>query len=177
MNNTNNKMTCLIVATLLVSFTLFTGCATTPTQTYVGPKLPDSQVAKITAGQREIKIAFRRLIESSKIISVDGQEMQGLTITRAVHVLPGRHEIVAQVHGSAAGPSLGALGDAMIAAHSEKGLRNMQSTMIFNAEAGKEYVIRFDEIGTPKVPNYVYWIEEAHTGKYVCGWRAEGVIK
>ena len=173
----NAGLTCLVAAAMAVALSLLTGCATTPTKVYVGPNLPDSQVAKITAGQREIKIAFRRLIESSKIISVDGQEMQGLTIPRAVHVLPGRHEIVAQVHGSAAGPSLGALGDAMIAAHSEKGLRNMQSTMIFNAEAGKEYVIRFDEIGTPKVPNYVYWIEEAHTGKYVCGWRAEGVIK
>ena len=164
-------MACFIITILFASMSLLTGCATTPTQVYSGPKLPDTQVAKVTAGQREIKVAFRRLTEISKIISVDGQEMKGLGITRAIYVLPGRHEIVAQAHGSAAGPSLGALGDAIIAAHSENGLRKMNTPMIINAEAGKEYVIRFDDIGTPKVPKYVYWVEEAQTGKYVGGWR------
>lgn len=165
------EMICLNVASLFFAIYLLTGCTTTPLQVYSGPKLPDTQVAKVTAGQREIKVAFRRLTEISKIISVDGQEMKGLGITRAIYVLPGRHEIVAQAHGSAAGPSLGALGDAIIAAHSENGLRKMNTPMIINAEAGKEYVIRFDDIGTPKVPKYVYWVEEAQTGKYVGGWR------
>ena len=165
------EMICLNVASLFFAIYLLTGCATTPLQVYSGPKLPDTQVAKITAGQREIKVAFRRLTEISKIVSVDGEERKGITITRAIYVLPGRHEIVAQVHGSAAGPSLGALGDALIAAHSESEIRKMNAPMVFNAEAGKEYIIRFDEIGTPKNLKYVYWVEDARTGKYVCGWR------
>lgn len=177
MKRSKNEKPCLVVAAMVVAMILLAGCATTPTHVYVGPKQPDSQVAKITAGQREIKVAFRRLTEISKILSVDGEKMKGLTLTRAIYVLPGRHEIVAQVHAAAPGPSLGALGDAFIVANSEKGIKKWNAPLVFDAEAGKHYIIQFDEVGTPRAPKYVYWVEDAQTGKYVCGWSPEGAKK
>lgn len=176
MKRTNEGTTCLVAA-LVVGVSLLTGCATVPTRLYTGPELPDYQVAKISAEQREVKVAFTHITEMGKIVSVDGQKMKGVMITKAICVLPGRHEIVAQVHGASAGSSLGALPAGIIAASTENKIKKWNTPLIFNAEAGKSYMIRFDGVNDPDNPGktlmYVYWVEEAQTGKYVCGWRPD----
>jgi hypothetical protein len=158
---------------------MLTGCATAPTRVYSGPELPEAQVVKISAGEREIKVGWsNHITEMGKIVSVDGEKMKGFMITKAIYVLPGRHEIVAQVHGASSGPSLGALPSGIIAAATENKIKKWNTPLIFNAEAGKSYIIRFDSFNTPESRFvYVYWVEETQTGKYVCGWRPDAAKK
>lgn len=158
----------------IAGVSLLTGCATTPTRLYSGPELPPSQVAKISAEQQQVKVAYTHITEIGKIVSVDGQEMKGLTITKAVYVHPGKHEVVAQVHGSSPGPSLGALGSAAVAQTAENEIERWNAPLTFNAEAGKNYIIRFKGYNSRETPGkYVYWIEDEETRKYICGWRPD----
>ncbi len=181
MNKMNERTACRVVVAMGVAVSLLTGCATTPTRVYTGPELPAAQVATISAEQREVKVAYTHITEMGKIVSVDGEKMKGLMITKAITVLPGRHEIVAQVHGASAGSALGALPAGIIAATTENKIKRWNTPLIFNAEAGKSYMIRFDGVNDPENPGktlkYVYWVEDAQTGKYVCGWRADELKK
>jgi hypothetical protein len=159
-----------------------------PTRTYTGPELPDAQVAKISVDQKTPPPAYSgRTSDTATIRMLDGQEIKDGG--RAVHpkdilVLPGKHEVVAQAGlGSAnAMGRFGAAGSAVGTAMNEKAVRKWNAPLSFTAEAGKAYMIRYEFVKGPNSPSkeeyfnrnkgklWVYWIEEAQTGKHVCGW-------
>jgi hypothetical protein len=172
MKKKNFGMTRLMAWMMVPVVSVLTGCATAPTRLYSGPELPADQVAKISTGERQFKVGFsRQLTEKGKILSVDGEKMKGLMVTREIYVLPGQHEIVAQAD-EADVPGV------VFQAWAEKQVKKWNTPLIFNAEAGKSYIIRFDSFNTPESRFvYVYWVEETQTGKYVCGWRSDASKK
>ncbi len=172
MKNMDDGMNWPGVFVMVLAASLLTGCATAPTRLYSGPELPGDQVAKISTGERQFKVGFsRQLTERGKILSVDGEKMKGLRMTREIYVLPGQHEIVAQAD-EADVPGV------VFQAWAESQVKKWNTPLIFNAEAGKSYIIRFDSFNTPESRFvYVYWVEETQTGKYVCGWRPDAPKK
>jgi len=177
------------VGLMITAGCFLAGCATAPTRLYTGPELPETQVAKICIDQNTPPPAFsKRTSDIAKILTVDGVEMKGFTITRAVEVLPGRHEILARIHGQ--GPdAFGALGAGLAAAAMDNAVKKWDAPLKFTAEAGKTYMIRFEFVKGPDSPAkeeyfnrtkgmlWVYWVEEATAGKFICGWRPEDFKK
>ncbi len=188
MKRANFGMTRIMAWLMVPVVALLTGCATAPMRLYTGPELPPDQVAKISVVQKKYNMLLEAPTDKAKIISVDGKTLQGNGIISEILVLPGQHEIIAQVHGQGPGAA-GALLAGVLAASMEKTVKKWNTPLIFNAEAGKSYMIHFEFVKGPESPAkeeyfdrnkgklWVYWIEEAQTGKYVCGWHPDNLKK
>jgi hypothetical protein len=182
---------CAAVGMIVALGTFLSGCATPPpTRAYTGSERPESQVAKVSVDQTTRPPAFSgRTGEGATIRTLDGKEIRGggrSAHPKDILILPGKHEVLAQVDGQGPGAA-GALFGTMLAAAMENAVEKWNTPLIFNAEAGKTYLIRFEYVKGPESPAkedffdrnkgklWVYWIEEAQTKKHVCGWRVDDI--
>jgi hypothetical protein len=163
---------------MVVVVAFLAGCSTMPTRAYNGPELPAAQVAKISAFNKQYTLWNRpQYVEKLTLRALDGEALDHAwwaDYPCDVFVLPGQHEILARISSQGGGflPTL--IAD------------NINSKwitpLIFKAEAGKSYMVYAEIIRKPEGQKlgflesrgmWVYWVEDAATGKVICGKHPE----
>ena len=190
MNKTKreNIVTPLTVIAAVAVNVLLAGCASFPMRAYEGPELSASQVATIFVDDRTPPPKYSgRTSDKATIRLLDRRDLKESAFSgypREIIVAPGRHEILARVAGSG-NVALGALGSTLSANATENAVKKWDAPMTFDAGAGKSYRIRYEFVKGPDSPEkeeyfnrnkgklWVYWIEDAKTGQFVCGWKPE----
>lgn len=178
----------VIAIAIALVCTAVSGCASPPLRAYDGPERLSSQVAKIFVDDRTPPPAYSgRTSDKATIRLLDRQDLKGSALSgypKEIIVMPGQHEILARVAGSG-NAALGALGSTLTANATENAVKKWDAPMTFDAIAGKSYRIRYEFVKGPESPEkedyfnrnkgklWVYWIEDADTGQYVCGWEPD----
>lgn len=172
MHRTNNRKEGLVVIIMAAAVSLLTGCATAPTRAYKGPELPVSQVSKISCERKHYTIWTKPQYEDLVMIrTLDGKEIDTWWggLPTEILVLPGKHEVVANMKGAGGG----ALVNALYEHYANKSVVPLN----FNAEAGKSYTICAELLQKQNTSDrqggWVFWLEEVPSGKVVCGRHPE----
>jgi len=149
------------IVIIIVFSSFLTGCATPYTKVYGGPELPSSEIAKIEAYE-----SGRGLFHTPDwvlINSVDGKDVGGV---HKIQVLPGTHRLLVRYQFETVGllPYL----------LSEKLSPRSEKELVLEANAGHEYIIKFEKVydSSRVLYNYkdvVYWVEDKKTGEIVSG--------
>lgn len=148
---------------------ILSGCGTT--KGYLGKKLPQDQLTVVRAEVIK-KYPYYRAVRIYQVDDIEvGNYMRGWP--RKVMVAPGQRKIVARYvntrdsgTGNVGGILGGAVGGAIAGSIDNKLDKNRVRSLEFNAEAGREYSLRFST-DSKKEEDVFLWIEEVSTQKVV----------